>query len=81
VPLLHAACIINTLFFLSFLLPLSLLGPLLSKFPKKLSIKRYVPEGKAPKIGERKLYLFIEGSSASAVRIAKTEIINLLNEK
>lgn len=40
----------------------------------------YFPPGKTPKPGERKLYLFIEGPSAIAVRNAKIEIRRVLEE-
>ena len=41
---------------------------------------QYFPPGKLPAPGERKLYLFIEGSTENSVKKAKTEIKRLLEE-
>jgi len=40
----------------------------------------YVPPGRPPAPGERKLYLYIEGGDATTVRQAKTEIKRILEE-
>lgn len=40
----------------------------------------YVPPGRNPTPGERKLYLFIEGPDATSVRRAKAEIKRILDE-
>ena len=41
----------------------------------------YVPAGKKPEMGERKLYLIIEGESDMSVKQAKLEIQRLLEEE
>lgn len=41
----------------------------------------YVPEGKKPAPGERKLHLLIEGSSEMSVRQAKLEILKALEDE
>ena len=40
----------------------------------------YIPTGKAPALGERKLYLYIEGPDASSVYNAVHEIKRILKE-
>jgi len=40
----------------------------------------YVPPGKPPPEGERRLYLLIEGPTENSVRKAKMEIKNILEE-
>ena len=41
----------------------------------------YVPPGKKPELGERKLYLLIEGSTDMAVKFAKMELQRQLEEE
>ncbi|KAF0701366.1 Aste57867_8147 [Aphanomyces stellatus] len=41
----------------------------------------YVPPGRKPNLGERKLYLAIEGSSRQSVQDAKRELQRILDEK
>ncbi|KAH9130236.1 hypothetical protein LEN26_008733 [Aphanomyces euteiches] len=41
----------------------------------------YVPSGRKPNLGERKLYLAIEGSSRQSVQDAKRELQRILDEK
>lgn len=41
----------------------------------------YVPQGKEPKEGERKLYLAIEATNELAISKAKAEIIRLIKEE
>jgi len=40
----------------------------------------YYPPGKIITGGDRKLFLFIEGSDANSVKLAKTEILRILDE-
>jgi ATP-dependent RNA helicase DDX46/PRP5 len=40
----------------------------------------YIPPGRNPSLGERKLYLFIEAPDLSSVKKAKTEIMKILEE-
>lgn len=41
----------------------------------------YIPPGKKPEIGDRRLHLLIEGSSDLAVKQAKLEIQRMLEEE
>ncbi len=46
-----------------------------------ISRGEYIPPGKKMAIGERKLYLLIEGSTDLQVRQAKLEILRVLDEE
>ena len=41
----------------------------------------YIPPGKKPEVGERKLYLLIEGQNDMQVRQAKLELQRMLDEE